>query len=163
MTYKTKIIGKEDLKALIDFFVKNENSPFFDPFPLNKETAIDIVNSKNRNIYYAIYYKGKIVGFEMLRWYKDFKTPTLGLLVDEDARGLGLGKVIYSHLFTEVQRMGCDDIVAIVDKENAISMHIAKKLGMSEIDKNQLFLEGHYDFKAYSKKNPNKLILIKKL
>lgn len=163
MDQSMRKILKEDSLALIDFFENNKDTDFFDPFPLNKESAEKIINSTNKDLFYGIFNGDKIVGFGMLRWFKDYKSPTLGLLVDKNFQGLGFGKKIYSYLFDRTKELGLKEVIAIVHKDNGSSMHIAKKLGMEEIDQALLSLEDRYDFKDYATINKDKIILIKKL
>lgn len=161
MDQSMRKILKEDLPALIDFFENNKDADFFDPFPLNKESAEKIINSQNRDLFFGIFFGNMIIGFGMLRWYKDYKSPTLGLIVDNKYQGKGLGKLIYSFLIEKAKEEKCPDIIAIVDKNNIASMHIAKSMGLAEINQHGALKEGCYDFEEYMKKNTRKSVLIK--
>jgi len=163
MEYIFKKIESQDLSALTDFFAKNQGTEFFDPFPLNAESAMYIATKDKINFYFGIFYSERIIGFGMLRWYKNYQSPTLGLLVDKNHRGEGLGTKIYEYLFKIAKERKCPEIIAIVHKKNIASTHIAKKLGMKEIDRENLCAENHYDFSEYIKNNSEKLVLIKKL
>jgi RimJ/RimL family protein N-acetyltransferase len=156
-----KKITKKDYQSLLTFFENNRGVEFFDPFDLDEKTAAAIVKPDKNNLYYGVFWGDKIVGFGMLRWWKDYKCPTLGLIVDKEYRGRGFGKKIYSFLFKKAKAKGCRNISAIVNPENIASYHVATSLGMEAID--QLALEGEYDFTEYIKNNKQKIVLIKKL
>ncbi len=162
MPYLFKKIESYNLRALTDFFAKNHGTEFFDPFPLNAESAKHIATVDNINFYFGIFDSERIIGFGMLRWHKDYQSPTLGLLVDKDHRGEGLGTKIYEYLFQVAKEKKCPEIIAIVHKNNLASAHIAKKLFMKEIDRKNSSIKNHYNFSEYIKNNQEKLIFIKK-
>jgi len=152
-----KRIEKKDWYQLLELFKRNKDNKFFDPFPLNKKSVEAIVKD-NKNLYVGIFLIETIIGFCMLRWHKDFKVPTLGLLVDKDHRNEGLGKAIYKYLLGLAKIRQCPGIIAIIHKDNIPSMTIAKRLGMVELDK--LKLADNYDFTDYTARD--RVILIKK-
>jgi RimJ/RimL family protein N-acetyltransferase len=156
-------INKSDYPALLKFFKNNRRNEFFDPFPLTHESAKKIIEPDRKNLYYGIFLKNNLIGFAMLRWWQNFNCPTLGLLVDKEYRGQGIGKRIYAFLFKKAGEKKCKNISALVYKTNTVSCHIAKKSGMKEINKRKPYLAGEYDFKQYLKSNRGKTVLIKNL
>lgn len=156
-------ILRTDLIALTNFFIANKDVNFFDPFPLNEESAKKIINSENNDLFYGIFAGDRIVGFGMLRWYRHYKSPTLGLIVDKNYQGFGFGKKIYTYLFARAKEAGAKDVIAIVHKNNEPSRHIAEKLGMEYLSPESLSREDRYDFKDYTLINRDKLILVKKI
>ena len=154
--YLFRRIKKEDHKLLFDLFVKNKDNKFFDPFPLD-ESSVNEITTDFKNLYYGIFSEGMMIGFGMLRWYKRFKSPTLGLLIDSAYRGKNLGIMMYAFLLAQAKERKYKEVFAIVHKDNLASMHIAKMLGMIELEK--LAFKNRYDFTKYDCKD--KVILIK--
>ena len=152
-------LTKADYFTLLTFFVKNKDTQFFDPFPLNKESAKAICEDE-KNLYVIIRSDDGTIGFGMLRWYKHFQIPTLGLLIDKLHRNAGLGKAMYKYLLGWAKLKKCPGVIAIVHKNNIASLKAAKKVGMIELK--QLCLEDYYDFTEYAKKYKDKIILIKR-
>ena len=152
-------LKKEDYYPLINFFAKNKDTEFFDAFLLNKESA-RIICEDEKNLYVVICSVEGIIGFGMLRWYKHFQIPTLGLLIDKKHRNAGLGKSMYKYLLGWAKLKKCPGVIAIVHKNNIASLKAANKVGMIELK--QLCLEDYYDFTEYAKKYKDKIILIKR-
>ena len=158
LTYRK--IQLSDSRSLFALFKNNKKVEFFDPFDLDEKTVMKIIKP-SKNLYYGIFSKSKMIGFGMLRWWKDYNCPTLGLLIDRNYRGQGLGKEMYLFLFAKAREQGCKKIVSIIHKKDVVSCHITEKLGMEKVKKP--ILTGEYDFTEYVKANKEKIILVKNL
>lgn len=80
---------------------------------------------------------GRVLGFSRAgRWKTrgayDW-TCEIGVYIDPDARGLGLGKLLYRALFDEIQRRGFRSIIAGVAVPNPPSERLHESMGMNII------------------------------
>lgn len=60
-------------------------------------------------------------------------TCEIGIYIDSPARGKGVGKALYAHLFPELERRGFRCIVAGMTLPNPASERLHRAMGMTEV------------------------------
>src|SRR5262245_34387391 len=86
-----------DAAELGALFVRNDVAEItrgFHPFPLTAERARALVAEASLDRFYgARDGDGRLVGFSMLRgWNEGYEVPSLGVLVDREQHGRGIGR-----------------------------------------------------------------------
>lgn len=131
--------------ALADFFKSISNSAnigFFHPHPFTSDIAHIISYYKGKDIYMAITEGMVILGYGMLRgWEKGYETPSVGIIIAPELRGMKLGESFLRFLHIVAKRRGAKRIRIKVYPDNNIALNLYKKLGyqfFGETEANQL-------------------------
>lgn len=142
---------KNDFQELAEFLEKNNNTQInrqFNPFPLTRETANQIANESKPDQYYAAILNEKIVGLGMLRgWKEGFSIPSLGLLIDEELQGIGLGRQMTQYLIDEAKKLGCSKIRLTVYASNKTAINLYKSMGFCEVSRTSIRISREFDQK----------------
>lgn len=119
--------------ALADFFQEIERSgdaAFFHPHPFTDADAERICAYTGSDQYYVLLWNGRILGYGMLRgWDAGYATPSLGIIVREEARGSGLGKLLMQHLHAAARLRAAPKIRLKVYLHNTVARHMYEQLG----------------------------------
>jgi L-amino acid N-acyltransferase YncA len=129
-----RILQPNDLEPLVAFFEANntpDTTKYFDPFPLDRQTAERIV-AGDGNLYYVAETTGVVRGFCMIRFWSGFEDATTGLLVGYESRGRGLGVKLIAHVVTELQRLG-KNCTAFIDLGNTASIRVVEHVGFEKV------------------------------
>lgn len=116
-----------------------ETVRFFHPHPLTAGHAALLCAAVDRrkDRYYAARQAGRIVGYSMLRgWDEGFTVPSFGVGIAADARGVGLGQILFEHAIAECRNVGAPALRLSVYKANERAVHIYRKFGMVFQEKN---------------------------
>jgi ribosomal-protein-alanine N-acetyltransferase len=102
---------------------------FFHPHPLNELEAQRICAMQTLDFYCVSVVDEKIIGYGMLRgWSEGYQVPSIGIAVDPDLRGIGLGKAMMLYLHVVAELMGANTIRLSVHPDNP-AVHLYRKLG----------------------------------
>ncbi len=138
-----------DFDALCRFFDKNNISSvtkYFHPFPLNRDSAKRIVCTVHLDRYYGVFDRDQIIGFCMLRgWDQGFSIPSLGVLVDSDFQGHGVGRKMTEFCLLEASRLGCPSVRLSVYASNEFAVRIYRALGFQEVGREPCYVAGRGD------------------
>lgn len=73
---------------------------------------------------------GPVVAYGMLRgWEEGFEVPSLGIAVDRQWRGLGLGRRLMSHLHAVAAERGASTVRLKVDRTNTAAIALYRSFG----------------------------------
>lgn len=129
----------DDSRLLGDFFTINnttETKRSFNPFPLTRETARNLLIDGSMNYFFGAFADDKLIGFSMLRgWDEGYSIPSLGILVDTKYRGKGLGKRLMLFTIEQAKATHCDAIRLSVYKSNSSAYGLYKELGFQEVSR----------------------------
>jgi len=139
-----------DLRAqLEEFFLElhsNQDEKFFHPHPFTPEAADEICRRVGRDLYYSALADNKILGYGILRgWDEGFETPSLGIAIHPQARGLLLGAALMHFLHAAARQRGAQRIRLTVYKENYVARRLFSKLGYEYEDSGSDKLVGFLD------------------
>ncbi len=119
--------------ALAAFFERLAASPdgaHFHPHPLTRDEAARRCAYAGRDVYGVAVAEGTVLGYGMLRgWDEGFDVPSLGIAVDADARGTGLGRLVMLWLHAEARRRGAAKVRLKVYPGNATAVRLYESLG----------------------------------
>lgn len=140
-----------DLELLTNFLQHNDIAKIkrqFNPFPLTRNTAYQIACENHINKYYSAIFEKKIIGLGMLRgWDEGFSIQSLGLLIDKDFQGRGLGKSMLEYLLDEAKRLGNTRIRLTVYATNETAVNLYKSAGFIELSRTLIHINGEDDEK----------------
>ena len=97
----------------------------------------------SKDVYIIQLYKDKIVGYGMLRgWSEGYKIPTLGIIINNEYRGLGLSKIMMTYLHFLAKQKKSEKVLLKVKKSNSIAINLYKKFNYELSNYNDEFLIG---------------------
>lgn len=128
-----KLLEVSDINNLINFGETNsENFKHFHPHTFDKETLLHILSEAQKDLYYIILFNNKIIGYGILRGMDEgYETPSLGIAIDKDYSGKGLGSLLMSFLETSARLHGYTKMRLRVNKDNQKAISLYEKLGYS--------------------------------
>ena len=148
-----------DYSDLARFFEENdlpEITRYFNPFPLNSQTAHQIARNDHLDHYYVATLDAQMVGMFMLRgWEEGFQIPSFGILVDRRYHGMGLGKQITEFAITEASNSGCPGIRLSVYASNTNALSLYASFGFREVSRLPAVVLGQQDEKIIMIKDLN--------
>lgn len=126
------------------FFLKrnknDENN--FHPHKYNIKNVIKNTLD-SQDIYIIQLYNKKMVGYGMLRgWKEGYEIPTLGIIIDNKYRGLGLSKIMMNYLHEMARNKKSKEIYLKVKNDNFIAINLYKKFDYKLSNFNDEFLIG---------------------
>jgi ribosomal protein S18 acetylase RimI-like enzyme len=123
----------EHIDVLSIFFnrIKNDQSALqFHPHAFSDAIASLICTQKSKDKYIVVLKDGQPIGYGMLRgWDEGFETPSLGIYVDPEFRGVGIAKLLMTHLHTIAKLSKATRVRLKVYKDNIPALQLYKKLG----------------------------------
>lgn len=127
------ILRPHDEAALVELFAANdvpEVTRFFDPFPLTREVASQLVRYQGRDRYWGVWVDRTLAGLAMVRGRDDRDAEaTLGLLLDRRFRGQGVAVLAIELLCDELQSLGEPLVRARIHEHNLSSARVLAKAG----------------------------------
>jgi ribosomal protein S18 acetylase RimI-like enzyme len=138
-------LDHSNLKNLMDFFLSNGNlkSEHFSPHPFNAEYLIYLLLNKTRDFYCMMMVDDRVVAYGLLRgWEEGYDIPSLGVAVDREFRGFGIGKFMCDYLHLYAKLKGCEKVRLRVHKENLKAKSLYEKLGYEFKENDEDHLEG---------------------
>jgi ribosomal-protein-alanine N-acetyltransferase len=136
-------LGPSDRHELASFFAilacDADTARFFRPHPLTEVYANLLCAgvARRRDRYFLARREGQVVGYSMLRgWDDGYVVPSFGVGIRPEARGSGLGHLLFEHAVSECLRAGAPAMRLTVYKANERAVHIYRKSGMTFQEKN---------------------------
>jgi RimJ/RimL family protein N-acetyltransferase len=132
-------LARGDEPALAALFEENdvpEVTRWFDPFPLNAETACALSRHEGRDLYWGAWSEPGLVGFAMVRgWDGDHPHLAYGCLVDRPHQGRGIGRSLTGLALEQLRKRGVPEVRARVHDENSASLRMHNAAGFEELDR----------------------------
>jgi ribosomal protein S18 acetylase RimI-like enzyme len=126
----------EDAALLGEFFAAVADDPdavrFFDPHPLTRQHASVICSqpAHSRNRYFALWVRGRIAGYSMLRgWDEGYEFPTFGVCVHPALRNVGVGRWLLARAIEESRSAGARKLRLTVHEANHRAIHLYRQFG----------------------------------
>jgi ribosomal protein S18 acetylase RimI-like enzyme len=117
------------LEQLHTFLAKNVSS-FFDPHPYTVEYLSQMLAACKKDSYFVNLLDGAIVAYGFLRGMdQGYEIPGLGICVDVDYRGQGLGRAMVEYMHEYAKQEKYKQIRIRVFKNNRQSLELHKTLG----------------------------------
>lgn len=136
-TLRLKLLEPADEAALRTLFLDNDlpsTVGFFDPFPLDADTASRLASYAGRDLYWGVWEGTELVGLAMVRgWDGGHPQQAYGLLVDHRQHGRGIGVESTRLMLEELGRRGHDRVRARVHVDNEASLRMLRANGFVEI------------------------------
>lgn len=112
------------------FFEKIDGDPHFHPHPFTAAYAITVCSYRGTDLYIAAIRGTTILAYGMLRgWDNGYDIPTLGLVVDRNARGSGLGELLVRYMHYLARIRGASSVRLKVYPDNPPALSLYRKLG----------------------------------
>lgn len=136
---KIRYATKEDVVTLQNIFNKVVKEKQF--LPILQETEIEIVDTKwfdlkNQNFIIVAEVEGEIVGQAQLE-RSEFDAAShvceIGILVDPDHRGKGVGSALLKKTVDTAKQLGFEKICLQVFHTNIIAISLYQKFGFREV------------------------------
>ena len=140
-----------DYLSLLELFEEHQSTKeakFFHPHPFTLAQIEWFKRYSGKDIYSVAYFNEQAVAYGILRgWDEGFAIPSLGLLVRQGFRGIGIGKLMMEYLHVSAQLKGAKTIRLKVytDNKAARSMYEALGYRFSPSDKPEEVI-GHIEF-----------------
>jgi len=132
-------LAPADEPALAALFAENdvpEVTRWFDPFPLNAETACALSCNEGHDLYWGAWSEPDLVGFAMVRgWDGGHSHLAFGCLVDRRHQGRGIGRTLTGLALEEIWERGVPEVRARVHDDNAASLRMHTAAGFEELDR----------------------------
>jgi len=123
-------IHREKLAELFERFRYSKIDQYFHPHPLTTEEAINKCSNRGADYYCIVLDGTKPVGYGMLRgWDEGYNEPSLGIAIDAEHQGRGLGKGLMQHLHQIARDRGADFIRLKVYHNNSRAIELYESLG----------------------------------
>jgi ribosomal protein S18 acetylase RimI-like enzyme len=110
-------------------FLKNNKNviEFFYPHPFTLKQIYKNILTRD---YFVMQISGNnVTGYGMLRGWEDgFVTPSLGIIIDKEFRGVGLSKLLMNHLHDVAKQRGAKEVMLKVVKDNTKAINLYKLL-----------------------------------
>lgn len=121
---------KIPLYHFFDDLVASGDQEYFHPHPFTHEQANHIVEYDGYDLYYVILKGSYIFGYGMLRgWDEGFSIPSLGVIIRENMRGKGFGRLLLYFLHVVAKNGGAKQVRLKVHPENFIAKNLYESMG----------------------------------
>lgn len=121
----------EDVDQLYKLLNDLDNK-FFHPHRFDKKTLTEICKD-NKDHYYVLEVKGRIVGYSMLRLFGT-DIPSFGCYIHRHFRGYGYGMMLTRWTLDEAHLMGYKQVILRVHRDNKKAMQMYMKAGFMFAD-----------------------------
>lgn len=129
-------LREADIEKLGIFFAHNDRpevTNFFKPFPLNVNTARDLMKPTRKDLFFVMEENGRFLAFSMLRGQDEgYDVPSFGIFVDWEHQGCGVGKRLSAWTFRWADQTGALKIRLSVHEENIQARILYERLGFIE-------------------------------
>lgn len=103
---------------------------FFTPFSFDVETISSILSKKNKDGYFGIIWKDRVIGLFLLRgWDDGYQIPSYGVVIDQMYNNRGLGQLTMEFSKAYCRLCACHQIMLKVHPQNKVAQHIYEKNG----------------------------------
>jgi ribosomal protein S18 acetylase RimI-like enzyme len=118
------------LAAFFDALTAGGDDRWFHPHPFTAEEAARLCAYQGRDLYYAAVAGDGVLAYGMLRgWDEGYETPSLGVAVHPDARGLGLARTFMGFLHVAASLQGARQVRLKVYPDNIGARRLYESLG----------------------------------
>jgi ribosomal protein S18 acetylase RimI-like enzyme len=142
-------LGPPDADALGSFLAANDLPELkrrFNPFPLTRATALSLLGAERSDRFYGGFVGDAWAAFAMLRgWDEGFDVPSLGVLVDRQWQGRGIGGWITDFAIDEARRLKCRRVRLSVYASNDAALRIYVRRGFLEVSREPVEVQGEPD------------------
>jgi sugar phosphate isomerase/epimerase/GNAT superfamily N-acetyltransferase len=129
-------LREADIEKLGIFFARNnrpEVTTCFRAFPLNENTARDLLKPTRKDHFFVMEENGRFLAFSMLRGQDEgYDVPSFGIFVDWEHQKCGVGKRLSEWTFRWVDQMGAPKIRLSVYEQNISARTLYERLGFVE-------------------------------
>lgn len=128
-----------ELVAFLGRLAADGDDRLFHPHPFTPDAVATVAAPGGRDEYLVVTAgrQGPVVAYGMLRgWEEGFSVPSLGIAVDRQWRGLGVGRRLVSHLHAIAASRGATTVRLKVYHSNTTALALYRSLG--------------YEFQRYS-------------
>ncbi len=136
----TEKLSHDNSQQFIDFFMRNnteDTKKNFHPFEIAIESLKKTFSDIHRDFYVGVFDKNsEMIGFGMLRgWDEGYIVPSLGILVDEEMRGRGIGSRLVEYLVDVAKENGSKSVRLSVYGDNIQAINIYHRCGFEVTSK----------------------------
>ncbi len=118
------------LAAFFDALTAGGDDRWFHPHPFTADEAGRLCAYQGRDLYYAAVAGDAVLAYGMLRgWDEGYETPSLGVAVHPDARGLGLARAFMGFLQVAAAYQGARHVRLKVYPDNTAARRLYESLG----------------------------------
>lgn len=132
-------LREPDIEKLGIFFARNnrpEVTSFFKPFPLNVNTARDLLKPTRQDLFFVMEENGRFLAFSMLRGQDEgYDVPSFGIFVDWEHQKYGVGKRLSEWTFRWADQVKAPKIRLSVYEENIQARTLYERLGFIETER----------------------------
>ena len=121
-----------ELVAFLGRLAADGDNRLFHPHPFTPEAVAAVAAPGGRDEYLVVTAgrQGPVVAYGMLRgWEEGFAVPSLGIAVDRQWRGLGVGRRLVSHLHALAAGRGVTTVRLKVYRSNTTALALYRSLG----------------------------------
>lgn len=138
-----KPLEQADVPYLVEFLEKN-NFEHFNPHRISSSYIQTLILDSIKDVYVVVRIKDfGVIAYGMLRGLDEgYTVPSLGIAVDKDFSGLGLGKIVMDYLHFVAKVNGYTHIMLRVHKDNYAAVSLYKKLGYLLTEAGDDYLKG---------------------
>lgn len=142
-------LGAEWKQPLVEFLRALEeagDAEYFCPHAFTDDTVENLIQRRQRDLYYVLVERKKVLGYGMLRgWDEGYDIPSLGIAIHPSARGAGLGRVLMHFLHASARREGAKKVRLRVKANNARAVKLYEDLGYKFKSLETDYLVGFFD------------------
>jgi ribosomal protein S18 acetylase RimI-like enzyme len=124
---------------------------YFRPFPFDEAAIHGFLSAARQDMYFGVFWDEALVAFFMLRgWDKGYDVPAYGVVVDDEHRGMGLGRLTLEMSKTICRLRGAERLMLKVHPENVAAKHLYESAGFVQtgIDPRNDNLIYHFSFES---------------
>jgi ribosomal protein S18 acetylase RimI-like enzyme len=116
------------LKKMFSSIKGDEDNVFFKPHEFTDEEA-DSICEDIFDDYYLIMKDYTPIAYGMLRGWRHFKNPSLGIYVAKEFRGFGIGKMFMHFMHCSAKLKGAEKVLLSVNVKNESAIKLYESLG----------------------------------
>ena len=133
------------LLTMLERLASSNESDWFKPHPFNIEFINKIISDRISDLYYVMERNNIVIGYGILRgWDEGYIIPSLGIAIDKDFRGIGLGALLIHFLHSAARDRG--------------SKHVRLRVSNSNVHAHNLYISMGYIFDDLINTDNNTLI-----
>lgn len=128
-----KRVDSETAPGLLAFLLKlqaADEAGWFRPHPFSEATITALCSTAVLDLYYVLVIDRQVVGYGLLRgWDEGYDIPSLGIAIDADYRGLGLGSLTMNFLHSAALLRGAKRVRLRVAADNHVAIAVYAAMG----------------------------------
>jgi glycosyltransferase involved in cell wall biosynthesis/GNAT superfamily N-acetyltransferase len=125
-------IHRDKLAELFQRFRHSKIDQYFHPHALTNEEAFSKCSYRGADYYCLVFDGTSPVGYGMLRgWDEGYAEPSLGIAIDAQHQGRGIGKLLMGHLHDVAQSCGATTVRLKVYSDNLNAIKLYQSIGYS--------------------------------